>query len=80
MADPPEFQFSRYPCRWLGGEPRVFVIDAEEDLARAYNLQGATLLTVVYEGGGLSSLFDHIVQEAHLPYPGVIPGAFRKFS
>jgi hypothetical protein len=70
MANIPEFQFDRYPFRWLGGEPRVFVIDAEEDLARAHNLQGATLLTVAYEGGGLSTVFDHIAQAAHVPCSG----------
>jgi hypothetical protein len=70
MADLPEFQFGRYPGRWLGGEPRVFVIEAEEDLASAYNLQGATLLTVVYEGGGLSSVLDHIAQAAHVANHG----------
>jgi len=70
MADPSGFEFSRHPCRWSGGEPRVFAIDAEEDLTRTHNLHGATLLTVSYDGGGLGSVFDHIAQAAQLPYTG----------
>ena len=67
MTDVPEFQLSRYPGTWLGGEPRVFAIDAEDDIACAYNLEGACLLTVAYQGGGLGNLFNRVVQAARVP-------------
>ena len=67
MADLPEFRLNRYPGTWLGGEPHVFAINAEDDITRAYNLEGACLLTVAYQGGGLGNLFNRVVQAARVP-------------
>jgi hypothetical protein len=67
MANRPEFKFSRYPEPWLGGEPRVFAVDAEDDFPNGYDLQGVRLLTVEYKDGGFNVLSDHIAEAARIP-------------
>ena len=61
------FQFTRRPSWWLGGEPRVFTVDAEAEFPKGGNYDGAQLITVAYNGGGLLPLFDQIATEAKLP-------------
>ena len=67
MTDTPELKFSRYPEPWLGGEPRVFAVDAEDDFPQGRNFQGARLLTVDYKGGGFTGLSDQIAVAAQIP-------------
>ena len=61
-----DFNFRRHLGPWLGGEPRVFAVDADE-FPRGWNLQGVRLLTVDYEGGGWTRLADQVAEAAHLP-------------
>jgi hypothetical protein len=67
MPDKSEFKFSRHPAPWLGGEPRVFAVDAEDDFPRNHDLRGARLLAVDYKGGGFNMLSDHIAEAAQVP-------------
>ena len=66
MADSSDFRLSRYPGSWRGGEPRVFAVHAEDELWRYFNLDGANVLTVAYEGGGLNSAFNAIAKAANV--------------
>lgn len=50
----------------MGGEPRVFAVDAEDDFPRGRDLPGVRLLTVAYNGGGLNVLFDQIAEAARV--------------
>lgn len=61
------FQFTKRPHRWLGGEPRVFTVDTEAEFPKGRDFDGAQLIAVAYEGGGLQPLFNQIAIAAELP-------------
>ena len=63
----PHFKFGGYPEPWLGGEPRVFAVDAENDFPHGRNLHEVCLLTVDYKGGGFNVLSDQIAEAAQIP-------------
>ncbi len=48
----------------------MFVVDAEDDFPKGYDLTAARLLTVPYEGGGLGAVFDLIATAALVPRNG----------
>ena len=70
MADAEAFRLSRRPDRWLGGEPRVFSVNTEDDFPKTYDVTGARLLIATYQGGGVSGFFDQVAEVAQLPSRG----------
>jgi hypothetical protein len=67
MKQKTDFSFSRHPKPWLGGEPRVFTVMPDDSFPQGRDLQGARLLTVAYDGGGLVQLFNQIAKAADVP-------------
>ena len=61
------FRFTNRGIHWLGGEARVFTVDTETLFPKGREFEGAQLITVTYEGGGLWPLFNQIAAAAELP-------------
>jgi hypothetical protein len=74
------FQFEKRSHHWVGGEARVFSVDAEAEFPNGRQLEGARLLTVTYEGGGLGILFDQIAAAAGLDGSNHFQALLEKLS
>jgi hypothetical protein len=56
-----DFMLQPFGRPWLGGEPRVFAIHKEDGFpGRWASIEGARLIDVQYQGGGLTTLLDNI--------------------
>ena len=62
------FQFMKYGPHWKGGEPHVFTVDTEAEFPKGHEFDGAHLITVTYDGGGLFQLLNQIAAAAELPW------------
>jgi|SRR6185437_15548145 len=68
-----EFMLQPYPLPWLGGEPRVFAVNTEDNFpAGLPSINETTFVDISYETGGLTALLDSITEAA-----GVTSGAFQ---
>lgn len=76
----PQFKFSGYPEPWLGGEPRVFAVNAEDDFPHGRDLRGARLIVVEYTGGGFTGLSDQIAEAAKIPTSGSFQALLENLS
>ena len=61
------FQFTNHGHNWLGGEARVFTVDTEIQFPKGREFDGAQVITVAYNGGGLWPLLNEIATAAKLP-------------
>ena len=80
MTKDNSFQFTKRSHHWVGGEARVFSVDAEAEFPSGRQLEGVCLLTVIYEGGGLGILFDRIAAAAFLEGSNSFQALLEKLS
>jgi hypothetical protein len=75
MDEPAELmlQPKPWPRPWVGGEPRVFAFDKEDNFPRGLtSIKEARLVEVPYEGGGITALLENVAELS-----GVAFGSFQ---
>ena len=61
MAESDNFRLFPSLHPWLGGEPRVFAVDKEDEFPKGLSsIEAAHVVDVSYEDGGLTALMDRI--------------------
>jgi|SRR5579872_5003286 len=66
MTDPKPFYFSPFASFSACAEPRVFTVSREDEFPAGFNLEGARLVEVRYDGGGLGRLLATIEEAASI--------------
>jgi hypothetical protein len=61
------FQFRSFGRGFHIAEPRVYTVSQESKFLDGFNVDGAEVLEVQYEAGGLTALFDLIQRAASIP-------------
>jgi hypothetical protein len=68
-----KFRLHPSPLPWIGGEPRVFAVDKEDNFpAGLLSVEHARLIDVQYEGGGITHLLGNMAASC-----GVRSGGFQ---
>jgi hypothetical protein len=62
------FWLQPFPLPWVGGEPRVFAINKEDNFPQGWHsIKDARLVDVQYETGGITSLLDSMAGSCDVP-------------
>ncbi len=73
MYEQSKFVLMPKPVRWLGGEPRVFAVDKEDQFpTQLPSINQARFVDIQYQGGGLTTVLEMVTASC-----GVKFGSFQ---